>query len=585
MTVHSTHANTDGDVHPRGTAEPRAPVAANGDGRDSVLSTTCAEPAAADCPRQHDNTEDASLHPPRRLVSPAIGEQVFAGTMDRTVAWTAMHPRIEDLEALRTVGDPLADDALDGLLAARATASVPMHDLVSALRDAATALNAHDTTSPYSQLAPHHQTAIRAMWAQITMIPTWVDWARVKDGQDFYYQHATAMAWILAMGSLLTVYTAESIGAVLDATAYLTGHGKGDDRVVARRIVETGHMINLAMWSTGALRPGGEGWASVVNVRFLHALVRRRVLAKAKAKTGTSYSVALHGVPVNQEDMAFTGLSFVAIVLMGLERLGFITGITSPGTNPPDLARGVDGYVHAWAYIQYLSGIRDDVNPYIPASAAAEIAAHARAAGHPGAGALLPPVTDEPPGTYSHLLRVMDATGYHLYHPNPTAHALAAALLNGIRYVPPTYLPNRTSRTVARLLLGDRATTDLGVPATSGADVAAAWRTVKWVFRPLVAVWRYVPVLRPMIRRGLMHLHMRAMEELVFRPASAKGTEFAFHTADGGEAERDAAMCPFAPAGTGKPVEKENGVGAVVAIGVAVVVGVVAVGVATVWRG
>ncbi|KAJ3351404.1 hypothetical protein GGF32_004299 [Allomyces javanicus] len=546
MTAHSTLAGTSSDAEAHSSAETRAP-------------------------------DDASLHPPRRLVSPAVGERVFAGTMDRTVAWTAQHPRIEDLEALRTVGDALADDALDALLAARATSSVPMHDLVSALRDAAAALDAHDATSPYFQLAPHHQTAIRALWSQLTTVPAWVDWARVRGGQDFYYQHATAMAWILAMGSLLTVYTAASIGAVLDATAYLTGHGKGDDRVVARRIVETGHMINLAMWSTDALRPGGEGWASVVNVRFLHALVRRRVLAKAKAG---AYSVTQHGVPVNQEDLAFTGLSFVAIVLMGLERLGFVRGITTPGTNAPDLAQGVDGYVHAWAYIQYLSGIRDDVNPYIPPSAAAEIAAHARAAGLPGAGALLPPATEEP-GTYAHLLRVMDATGYHLYHPNPTAHALAAALLNGIRYVPPTYLPNRTSRTVARLLLGDRATTDLGVPATSEADAAAARRTVKWVFRPLVAVWRYVPVLRPMIRRALMYLHMRAMQELVIRPASARGTEFAFHTADGGEVEGGGAACPFAPAAT---VEKEKGVVAVVAIGVGVVVAVVAVGVAAVWR-
>ncbi|KNE70501.1 hypothetical protein AMAG_14625 [Allomyces macrogynus ATCC 38327] len=570
MASHSTHDGTGSDAD-----ADRTPTSA----------TTLAEPAAATtsgCPRHDDAGADASLHPPRRLVSPAIGERVFAGTMDRTVAWTAHHPRIEDLEALRTVGDPLADDALDALLAARITASVPIHDLVSALRDAATALDAHDATSPYTQLAPHHQTAIRALWAQVTTVPDWVDWTRVKDGQDFYYQHATAMAWILAMGSLLTVYTAASIGAVLDATAYLTGHGKGDDRVVARRIVETGHMINLAMWSTDALRPGGEGWASVVNVRFLHALVRRRVLAKAKVGT---YSVALHGVPVNQEDMAFTGLSFVAIVLMGLERLGFISGITTPGRNPPDLAKGIDGYVHAWAYIQYLSGIRDDVNPYIPPSAAAKIAEEARAAGLAGAGALAPPATEDPGAdTCTHLLRVMDATGYHLYSPSATAHALAAALLNGIRYVPPTYLPNRTSRTVARLLLGDRATTDLGVPATSEADVVAARRTVRFVFRPLVAAWRYVPVLRPIIRKALMYLHMRAMQELVLRPASAKGTEFAFHTGNGGEMEGSAAVCPFASVAAGKTVEKEHGGSAVMAIGLGVVVAAVTVGVTAVWR-
>ncbi|KNE70467.1 hypothetical protein AMAG_14593 [Allomyces macrogynus ATCC 38327] len=108
-------------------------------------------------------------HPPRRLVSPSTNERVCGGILGREIVWTAAHPRLEGLELLRALGDDLADDALDALLAARhrpgaTVAPACMHDLASALRDANTALGASDTMSPYSQLSQAHQAPLRAMW-------------------------------------------------------------------------------------------------------------------------------------------------------------------------------------------------------------------------------------------------------------------------------------------------------------------------------------------------------------------------------------------------------------------------------------
>ena len=67
--------------------------------------------------------------------------------------------------------------------------------------------------------------------------------------------------------------------------------------------------------SLGALTPYAQGWESVVKVRLLHARVRRKLLARG-------HDVAVHGVPINQQDMAFTCLSFSVVVLLGLERMG-----------------------------------------------------------------------------------------------------------------------------------------------------------------------------------------------------------------------------------------------------------------------
>ncbi|KAJ3359380.1 hypothetical protein GGF32_009398 [Allomyces javanicus] len=478
------------------------------------------------------------MHPPRRLVSPSTNECVCGGILGRDIVWTAAHTRLEDLEPLRTLGDDLADNALDALLAARhgpagSAAPACMHDLATALRDAVTALDEGYTKSPYTQLSPAHQAAIRAMWAQVTTVPDWVDWALVDAGQAFLWQHLGYVSWVLSMGTLLGGYSAASIVAVLDATGYLSGRGEGD-RVVTRRLLETGHMLVHAMMSPEALRPGGTGWTSVVNVRFLHALVRRRVLAKAKS--GGGYSVAQHGLPVNQEDMVVTALGFAVVMLAGFERLGVTTGVLNPtAAVDPDLAHGVAGYMHVWAYISHLSGVRADLNPLLPTAAARYAADRAQAEGLVGAG-VLAPRADADGSPFAHATRVTEATFVHLYAPDTTSRLLAAALIDGFSKVPPTYTPRATCIAAARIILGDRVADELGVPGTTEKDVAKAWRVVRFSFRPFAVLWRYVPWLRPVLKRRLVAMHEKVFVEHVLRPAvgkragvTVKSDAFAFH--------------------------------------------------------
>ncbi|KNE71262.1 hypothetical protein AMAG_15504 [Allomyces macrogynus ATCC 38327] len=476
------------------------------------------------------------MQPPRRLVSPTTNERVCRGILGREIVWTAAHPHLEDLEPLRALGDDLADNALDALLAARTSSAAPacMHDLATALRDAVTALDEGDTASPYTHLSPSHQASIRAMWAHITTVPDWVDWALVDAGQSFLWQHLGYVSWVLSMGTLLGGYSAASIVAVLDATGYLSGRGEGE-RVVTRRLLETSHMLVHAMMSPEAVKPGGTGWKSVVNVRFLHALVRRRVLAQSK--TPGRYSVAQHGLPVNQEDMVVTALGFAVVMLAGIERLGVTTGVLDPtATIDPDLAYGVAGYMHVWAYISHLSGIRADLNPLLPPAAARDAAECAIAAGLVGAGVLVPRAdSDELP--FAHATRATEATFVHLYAPDTTSRLLAAALIDGFSKVPPTYTPRATCIAAARIILGDRIADELGVPATTEKEVAKAWRVVRFSFRPFAMIWRYVPWLRPVLKRRLVAMHEKVFVEHVLRPAvgkrvsaAVKSDAFAFHT-------------------------------------------------------
>ena len=62
------------------------------------------------------------------------------------------------------------------------------------------------------------------------------------------------------------------------------------------------------------------GLMDVLGVRLLHASVRVRLLASVGKEGG--WDTAAWGVPINQEDLAATALSFSVLMLMGMERVG-----------------------------------------------------------------------------------------------------------------------------------------------------------------------------------------------------------------------------------------------------------------------
>ncbi|KAG8972374.1 hypothetical protein FRC05_010085 [Tulasnella sp. 425] len=91
--------------------------------------------------------------------------------------------------------------------------------------------------------------------------------------------------------------------------------------------------IDLSNWrGQTCLQPGaGEGWKSTLRVRLLHAVARRRVQQQSQSSTNTDgnphlsvrYARSIDGVPLNQEDMAYTLSAFAFGPLHCLPKLGF----------------------------------------------------------------------------------------------------------------------------------------------------------------------------------------------------------------------------------------------------------------------
>jgi len=115
-----------------------------------------------------------------------------------------------------------------------------------------------------------------------------------------------------------------------------------------RRLLETSQMIIDCMQPDGLVPLTGIGWKSCLRVRFLHGKVRQRL------RSSERWNAEEWGIPINQEDMIATLLSFSFNIVVALSIMGI------------NLTKGeVDDYLHLWRYIGYLSGVRDDLNPCI----------------------------------------------------------------------------------------------------------------------------------------------------------------------------------------------------------------------------
>lgn len=86
------------------------------------------------------------------------------------IVWTENHLPASKLKTLRSLGDPLADDALAALGIKRG-------------EDALKALLAY-TAQPLNE---QRNPAPQQLLAQVMTVPDWVDWDRVQRGQQVYW--------------------------------------------------------------------------------------------------------------------------------------------------------------------------------------------------------------------------------------------------------------------------------------------------------------------------------------------------------------------------------------------------------------
>jgi hypothetical protein len=225
---------------------------------------------------------------------------------------------------MRVTGDPLADDLISALM--------PNGDL--------TAVNLLMRTMVQNEYpAPESlPTCVREYLSATAELPPWADSQTIERAEQVFWRHGPRLILVLLCYSLPFCYVGRRGVQVLALTGRLSGNP-------ARRVIETAQMLVDVMQPGGLTSANGRGRRTIQKVRLMHAAVRR--LAQAAPEWKSEY-----GLPVNQEDLAGTLMSFSWVTLDGLRRSGI-------DISPDDR----QAYLHAWRVVGALLGLRDGINP------------------------------------------------------------------------------------------------------------------------------------------------------------------------------------------------------------------------------
>lgn len=306
---------------------------------------------------------------------------------------------------------------------------------------------------------------LRSFFSVVEQRPRWVDSEQLAAGT-----RASALAgrmgnYVLRDIALLAGYRASAINRTLVLTGALE---KGPQR----RLAET------TKWWLDCTRPGGmepfaPGYVSTLQVRLIHALVRRSVARRSDWDSST------YGVPINQGDMHVTYLAFSVVYLLGIRLLGVPISNTE-----------AQSVMQLWRYIGWLMGVEE------------------------------------------HRLHRTEADGrVALYHnllaqapPDETSRQLGAALIDeplGHYYPNFGWLRGRWTRalhlSIVRAFVGKSGMADLGLP--SG---VLPWYPVL-TFVPRTAVRRVLKVL-PAGRELLMRRGLAEQERCLAQAIGASGS-------------------------------------------------------------
>jgi uncharacterized protein (DUF2236 family) len=198
------------------------------------------------------------------------------------------------LDGLRAVGDPSVDAVVADL--ARTGEIRVVGKVLRHLVD-------NDQPVPSELPAP-----IERWLDETAVLPAWADRERMERGCTLVVEHGPQACVALATASLVYCYAAYPGVKVLTFSHRL-------DQDAYRRVGETAQFL-LAVMAPGSLGDGGRGIRKIQKVRLLHASIRHLI---ANSRRWDSEAL---GVPICQEDLAGTLLSFSWIVVDSLRKLG-----------------------------------------------------------------------------------------------------------------------------------------------------------------------------------------------------------------------------------------------------------------------
>ena len=255
------------------------------------------------------------------------------------------------LDRLRATGDPSVDAVVEEVAARGEVRAVS-----GALR------NLIDNDQP----VPAELPPSMVRWLEETgELPAWVDLDRLERGCRLVVDHGPQVCLTLSTASLVYCYAGYPGVKVLAFSHRM-------DQDAYRRVGETAQFL-LAVTAPGSLGVGGRGIRKIQKVRLLHAAIRHLVAGSSR------WDSAADGLPINQEDLAGTLLTFSWLVVESLQKLGVRLG---PGE--------AEDFYYRWRVVGEMLGIDPaGIPPDLEAAAALSAAIQRRNHRRSEAGVLM----------------------------------------------------------------------------------------------------------------------------------------------------------------------------------------------------
>ena len=227
--------------------------------------------------------------------------------------------------------------------------------------------------------------ALAAYLREGRVLPPWADHAKIDRAEELFMEYGALSCLLLFCASLPECYVVPDLAAVLHVAGQLEQHTE-------YRIRSTAAMIFPVMMRGGLTDAEGAGVSQTLKVRLIHATIRNLILRanpeeSVRALQGAlmsktdgqdvatlgvvptlgvlSGSTNMHqalfahgwktgqdGLPCNQEELAYTLLTFGYVFLRGLRTLGL-------GLKAPD----EDAFLHAWNVMAHVLGIKRELMP------------------------------------------------------------------------------------------------------------------------------------------------------------------------------------------------------------------------------
>ena len=210
-------------------------------------------------------------------------------------------------------------------------------------------------------------------------LPDWADLSKIERAEALFMDYGVLSVTMLFCSSLPECYVIPDLAAVLHVTGQLEKH-------TTYRVRATGAMIFPVMMKGGLTAPDGGGVAQIFKVRLIHATIRNLILrgspeaaiaalgagenghyatdagvvpplAAISKRDNMQQALFVHGwqtgavgLPCNQEELAYTLLTFSYVFLRSMKKLGIALSSTD------EMA-----YLHAWNVAGHMLGIEREL--------------------------------------------------------------------------------------------------------------------------------------------------------------------------------------------------------------------------------